>query len=200
MDALEILKIVKRKIFESRKKIIFDASGKRMFVDTWTGDKVHPQDVKLIEEGDGWNLADKDYVDFKVSELYKNIQYSSTPSAPQQEMKQTTVFISNGINTSTNTENVITFFNPGILLKKNWYIIDFTIICDVPVEDDLTLSLKNISDSKFIQLSKIKMSSKNLFVAESNYKVDNTKAVVFQLKSTKVSKYDFSLQITVGIN
>lgn len=213
MDTIEILKLVKRKLFEPRKKLIFDTEGKRILADslTWINERENllGDDMKAVEEGDGWNVADKTYVDYRISELYKIIQQPSAPFPeiiPQTSSASTknttvviapkTVFFSQGII----NDDVLTFFVPGLVLKKNWNIVEFTIFNENTFDEDVTLSMKTIVDSKITQISKIKSSGKHVVSAEVKQKIDSVKAVVFQLKTLKPSVSRISLQITVEIN
>lgn len=223
MDNLQILKIVKCKLFEPRKKIIFDTDGKKMLVDStssWFSERQHltQEDLKLLEEREGWNLADKDYVDFKISELSKispvpsssillptisasrpSASLPSAPPAPPAEIvpsKRTrTVFFSPG----NKIGDIVAFFTPGLVMKKGWMIVEFTIFHEIPNDNELCLTIKNMIDSKGVVVSKFKNNNKHILTADTKFKIDTVKAAVFELGSDKRndSKGGLSLQITV---
>lgn len=207
MEPIVLLSLIKKKLFETRKKIVLDDLGNRCLSDStsWLKERsiLKPEEIELLEKSDGWNVADKDYVDFKCSELYgKFIQSSSLPSAPM--LPSTSLTVSN---TSTNKtvffcigeilEDSIVFFSPGLFLKKNWNITEFTLVSDC-FDDEISLFMKNINDTtKSSLVSKIKSNGKQqVLFGETKYKVESNKAVLFEIKPrSKTSK--ISLQITV---
>lgn len=72
METIDILKIIKRKLFEPRKKIVYNTSGKKVFSDNHyciAGLQHFDENDEFIDVCNGWNVADKDYVNFKIQEL-----------------------------------------------------------------------------------------------------------------------------------
>lgn len=209
MNTIQILKIIKHKLFEPKKKIIFNTEGTKILTDLqYYDDKknINETDLKLLEDSDGWNVADKEYVDSKISELYKFVKTipPTVPTAPSQldimsktnnVSPQKTIFVSTGI---MEGENMI-FFNPGLIIKKNWNISDFTLFFDSVIEDELILIVNNVFENKTTQISKIKTTGKQIFSAEAKYKVDASKVIVFQIKMPLKNSAKCSLQITVEI-
>lgn len=201
-----MLKIVKRKMFEPRKKIVYDTDGKQLLADSstaWLADRQNltAEELDMIEEGDGWNCADKDYVNYKIAELQQLIKNTApTPIATATTTTNSTksIFFSVG---EESTEQSIVFFAPGLLLKKNWTILEFTIFSNIILEDDSTLSMKEVVDGgKLTTISKIKTHGKQLLSAESKHKIsDVAKVVIFIIKFAKQPTVipKISLQITV---
>lgn len=75
MEPIELLKIIKRKLFEPHKKIIYNTEGKKFFVDSLPSDPPQQTDSdEFMEMYNGWNVADKDYVNYKINELSKEIR------------------------------------------------------------------------------------------------------------------------------
>lgn len=214
MNTLELLRLVKKKIFEPKKKIIFDTEGNKILTNTQYYDNnnknISINDLKILSESDGWNVADKDYVDLKISELYKFVK-TIPPTAPNhsdlvkqfptnnstiQKSIQKTIFSSVGV---IDGENIV-FFSPGLVLKKNWNISDFTIFFDNIIEEELYLVVNNIIESKITQISKIKTNGKQqIFSADAKYTVDSSKVIIFQIKLPLKTTLKASLQITVEI-
>lgn len=206
MNTIQIIKIIKQKLFEPKKKIIFNTEGTKMLTDLqYFDDKknINETDLKILEDGDGWNVADKDYVDLKISELYKFVK-TIPPTAPSHSEivnksslnnTQKTIFVANGV---MDGENMI-FFAPGLIIKKNWNISDFTLFFDNVIEDELVLVVNNVFENKTTQISKIKTTGKQIFSAEAKYKVDSAKVIVFQIKMPLKNIAKGSLQITVEI-
>lgn len=205
MDTIEILKIIKTKLFEPRKKIVFDAHGKKILTDLVTYDRKNI-DAQSSLEGDGWNVADKDYVDYRISEALKKIHYPSAPPihdialpAAKLQSAQKTVLVSCG---EVDGE-YISFFNPGLVLKRGWNILDFTLFSDTPFEDDVTLYVKTVSDApkdqKLALLSKIKSNGKQTLSSDSKFKLDNPKSLTFLLKTETPLKSKISLQLVIEI-
>lgn len=205
MNTIEVLKIIKKKLFEPRKKIVFDTTGKRILVDCPLKDRYNnvSNDGDILEDAEGWNVADKDYVDLKFSELYKLIQYSPpAPSAPPihspskkqiQSSTQTVVFFETG----KNIGDTITFFSPGIFMQKNWVISGFSILGENVFEEDVIFYMKYFGDTKPVQLSKMKITGQQLIVSDGKHKIDQTKPVVFLIKSIKPITFTVNLQVTV---
>lgn len=201
MNNIELLKLIKKKLFEPRKKIVQDG-GVKAIADSqnWVKERqfIDHSDISFLEESDGWNVADKDYVDYKITELQHKINY--TPSAPpsvqpsvQPSVNKSIIFSSGVFDTDT-----MTFFSPGIVLKKGWIISEVTIFNEVPFEDEIILSIKNITDTKSTQISKIKPNKQQILSAEAKYKVDSNRAVVFSIKTA--NKLKLNLQLTIEHN
>lgn len=195
MNNIELLKLIKKKLFEPRKKIVQDG-GVKAIADSqnWVKERqfIDPSDISFLEESDGWNVADKDYVDYKITELQHKINY--TPSAPTFPSLNKSIIFSSGV-FDTDT---MTFFSPGIVLKKGWVITEVTIFNEVPFEEEIVLSVKNITDSKSTQISKIKPNKQQILSAEAKYKVDSNRAVVFSIKTA--NKLKLNLQLTIEHN
>lgn len=232
---LEILKLVKRKMFEPRKKIIFDLLGNRKLETSlnWASDRQlqteyiqKEKDLKILEECEGWNVADKDYVDFKISEAIKqnkqeilsiaNSIAHPIPSAPSLEPAPSTSLKKSLFSSSSpvcnhnytfiyspgiiSAENVISFFSPGIVIKKGWTITDFTLFCDSPLEEEIVLVLYGVQDLKSTQLSKIKLQNKQVMSAETKHKFDTNRPIIFNIKLPKMTNpINMSLQIGIEI-
>lgn len=216
MDVIHLLRLIKFKIFAPKKKFVFDSDGVRHLTDSKknSNDKnLNSEDSDLLEEIDGWNLADREYVDFKISELYTRIQQA--PSAPPLEaVNQTTSAFSSllsGKNSGSSSNQVkcmfspgiisedkITFFDPGMVFKKGSVMTEFTLFVGVSFDEELILSVRNVIDDRTVQISKIKTTGKNIISAESKYKTDVHKVLVFELKSSgKPLTFSSSLQICV---
>lgn len=195
MNNIELLKLIKKKLFEPRKKIVQDG-GVKAIADSqnWVKERqfIDPSDISFLEESDGWNVADKDYVDYKITELQHKINY--TPSAPTFPSLNKSIIFSSGIF----DVDTMTFFSPGIVLKKGWVITEVTIFNEVPFEEEIVLSVKNITDSKSTQISKIKPNKQQILSAEAKYKVDSNRAVVFSIKTA--NKLKLNLQLTIEHN
>lgn len=212
MDVIQLLKLIKMKIFAPKKKFIFDSDGIKHTADAkrFGEDRaLSPKDAELLEEIDGWNLADREYVDYKISELYTRIQQA--PSAPPLEPSGSSFgsLLSGKNNFEKNSvkcmfspgivsEDRITFFEPGLVFKKGSVMIEFTLFVNVSFDEELVLSVRNVIDDRTVQISKIKTAGKNIISAESKYKTDAHKVVVFELKSNgKPLAFSSSLQICV---
>lgn len=221
MDIIEILKIVKSKLFESRKKITIDDYGKRILENITNWEKINEKDTSILKDLEGWNVADKDYVDLRVNEIYQKI-ISIQPTAPPLENKknsktenklypnippvlnsipapqQKQMFFCFG---ESDTNGNIKFFAPGLLLKKGWIITDFNLIFDKTIDEEFILFMKNSSDEKSVQISTINNKSGNsLFSAETNLKIDITRAVLFEIKMSKKQTYRVNFQICITLS
>lgn len=193
MNSLEILRLVKRKLFEPKKKIIYNANGDKLIVEKKLGDStmsLNILDKEILQENDGWNLADRDYVDQKISEINKqmlhvtNLSANIPPSAPKLDLfdnKKTSckyVFLSKGIE---GPDGNILFFNPGLIVKKNTILLECYFITDLPVET-LEFSIFSSLDNKLVFSSKIKQIEENVFNSKINLKTDSLKNLIIKVK------------------
>ncbi|QIH04930.1 hypothetical protein [Dasineura jujubifolia toursvirus 2a] len=229
----EMLKLVRRKMFEPRGKIIFDTFGNKQL--SYCFDRNNNQTdhvganqddshlTDIIKSCEGWNVADKDYVDYKVTEVLHTIQnlqqkISSTsqiPTAPPLiDTKKSLSMFDNSKQTIQNTnktimfssgdliDNEVIFFTNGLVLKKGWSITDITIFSSIGLEQELLVSINSLTENKTSQISKIKPQSKQILSAELKYKIENHKAVTFKVLCSKTDlckNPNFSLQICIDI-
>lgn len=205
MDTLEILKIVERKLFEPKKKLIYDTSGNKSLSPSqnWKNERrfISDSDLNLLEENDGWNVADREYVNSKINDVMTTLQH--IPSAPPMVVSNSKnsnsiiMFRSEGIQNS----QIITFFNSGLFLKKNWNITEIVITCDAILDKEVFISLRNIDNEKTEQLCKYKSNpAKKSVIIGLKYKVPEIKTVTIELNSDKViSQHNWAVQITIEL-
>ena len=176
MEPIEILKIIKRKLFEPRKKIVYNTEGKKFFVDSYDS-----RDSKHIDDDDdlynGWNVADKDYVNFKIQELSSALlKESSTytkliPSAPFEEQTapqkfKTMVYLkgSKDIKNKKYVFDTLLLKEGSIINEKHIYVQKQLTIKDTVVLNSLKRdgNNKKISEVKnnFIQMKSMKKGDK----------------------------------------
>lgn len=206
MDTLEILKIVEKKLFESKKKLIYDTSGNKSLSPSqnWKNERkfVSVSDLNLLEENDGWNVADRDYVNSKISDVMATLQHmpSAPPMTAVSNSKNTNsiiIFRSDGLQTS----QTVTFFNSGLFLKKNWNITEIVITCDAVLDKEVFVSMRNIDNEKLEQLCKYKSNpSKKSVIIGLKYKVPEIKTVTIELNSDKIpNQHNWAIQLTIEL-
>lgn len=174
MEPVEILKIIKRKLFEPHKKIIYNTEGKKLVVDSDEQRKTDDDDLDVY---DGWNVADKDYVNLKINELTSKL-FKDTfgkaiiPSAPPLEehsvpKKFKTMIYLKGTKDNRNKKYMF-----DTLLLKEGSVINEKHICiqkHLTIKDPVVLnSLKRNEDNKkitdlknnFVQMTYMKKGDK----------------------------------------
>lgn len=209
MNMIEVLTTLKRKIFEPKKKIIFDSCGNKMTQNSvfWYDDRknVNEEDLKILEECDGWNVADKDYVDNKCAEILRKVNYEIVPNAnthiANKELTKKSFsksFMYSTGSTGATNEFALEFFHLGLLLKPGCTISAFTLFFEAPIDEEFTFVVRNAIDKKESQIAKIKTNNNQYFTAESKYKVDKDSIVNLVLKSIKQMKpVTMALQILI---
>nr|UOX61046.1 MAG: hypothetical protein DiTV3a_F4ORF9 [Diabrotica toursvirus 3a] len=207
METLYLLNLIKQRIFEPRKKIIYTSNGRKMLENAvdWKLERKHilEKDLEILEESEGWNVADKDYVEYKITELYHKILSSNSgmtmaPSAPHINK---TVFL---CTTDVVDSNSVTFYNPGLFLNKGWSIINFTIFSSLPLDLEASLMMQDMGEKDKTQIisSKLKFSGKQLLNAECNQKLSSSKVVTMILSfnnGKKIPSGSFSLQLSIEL-
>lgn len=209
MDVTEVIKVIKRKLFEPHKKISFNSEGEKFYESSksWAEDrkKLTNIDKDLLDEIDGWNLADKDYVDFKIKEQLYSVNHLGNfatlthevgnKNAPSAPIKMESRFFS--FNSPNSTNDIMEFFVPGIILKKNWIISEFMLFTELPFEKDTVLSIKNVVNNTEAKLATINASNNKTFTAEPNYKLEETSVIILSIKLFKPSNSKMSFHLTV---
>jgi hypothetical protein len=189
MDLQEMLFLVKQKLFEPRKRVVSDVFGNKTleFSSKPVPIGLTGRDKELFDAADGWNVADKDYVDWKIGEARCGMSSKVSSS--------NVFFVSANVE-----EGVATFFYPGILFKKDHVLEEFALIFSSVCTDDCSLILKSSTDvqSKPLLVQKIKTGSQ-IMISEPKFRMESSGAVFFQLKfSKKTLQESVSLQITTS--
>lgn len=186
MDINYILSIIKNKLFLPKQRYVLN-NGYKEFADAGRNWAVYREnlsykELKDLENADGWDVADKDYVDNKILEVIYR------PSAP---ILTSTILYSQGIL----EKDKLSFFNPGLLIQSGWILKEIIIISDGPYESDMTLYIKSAEKSN--TLSNIKANNRNIVSAVVNFQFDVVKSITFELKFKKTHSNICSLQIII---
>ena len=189
METTELLKLIKMKIFDTRKKFFVNNLGQRELISsgpTWFSERLQlsKEDQNILEAADGWNVADKDYVDSKISEFANYVFHQ--PSAP---LKMCIILHSIGIV----EKDKLLFFSPGLLIKKGWVLKEINILSGNTHEHDMSLFIK--TDQTSTLLSKISANGKHILSADVNHQFESLKSIIFEIVSPK--HISCSLQITI---
>lgn len=185
MNINDILKIVKSKIFEPKKKLVFDSLGNINFVncENWKEEqnRLTEENKAILNDGDGWNLADKDYVNLKTG----------------------LCFFDRG--KLSKEQNTFVFFYPGILLNEKTIFSKLNLFSDFQDEElDLTLSLKNMNNNNSTIISKFQLKNKltSVLNLENEHVLNSQLQDMFILELTLTADFktfdsdcNFSLQI-----
>lgn len=209
MNSVEILKLVKRKLFEPKKKIVYDVNGNKILALKKFGDSsmsLSEIDSNLLAENDGWNIADKDFVESKILDLNKqilqltNMTAMCPPSAPKLELLEKKsnsnkfMLVSRG-ELSNNEDDTINFFYPGLILKKNTVILDCIIVPSNPLETFDFIILNN-QDNKILFEQKIKNVGTDVIGCKISHKLDSVKNIIFKIKGV-IKPTTINLQIYI---
>jgi hypothetical protein len=209
---LQLIEIIKRKIFDTKKEIVTDPkTGIRSLSDIsekQLHDNLDPETRKYIEEADGWDLADKEYVNKKVKDVTDSIvkdftkYISDTPSTISG--KQRGKNLSNNSNSYVITckgelqKGTVLFFEPGILLKE-CFISDIIIVSSEDFNGEFRLNKIEPSkekENKTTVFSISKISSNIATSGEIKIKFDKAKIMYFELEGPVINN-QYMLQITI---
>ncbi|CCA61380.1 hypothetical protein AV955_gp023 [Diadromus pulchellus ascovirus 4a] len=197
MDINTILNIVKTKLFEPRKKVVNTVGGKKITLPSPNGEvnnqTLEENEKSIFEIVDGWNVADRDYVEWRVSEALRG--KGAAPSAPAPNT--TNFYCSADV-----VDGVANLFYPGVVLKSGTVIDELSVVCDSPSQEDAVLSVKVNNETKTTH--KIKFGNKAVYAAAVGINIDANSCVSFVLKFAKNEKakaipksVSFQIQVSV---
>lgn len=211
----ELIKLIKKKIFDTHKKIVMvDGELKYEKSTSWKSDRKNltEKQIEMLEDIDGWNLADKDYVDYKITEVLNASKTSSfprnyslpsvtQPSAPPSNIitpitstnnSQITRYLCNG---KKMTGQEYLFFHPGLILQKDSVILEYMIYTETPLESETVLTMKNVLNNTTTKLATIPVSQNKLLIAETKHKTEETSVVVLSMKGAKITNITLQLKV-----
>lgn len=212
METYEIMKIIKKKIFDSHKKIVMvDGELRYEKSNSWKNDRKNltEKQIEILEENDGWNIADKDYVDYKITEILGMSKTSSLPrnfipSAPPLSSTQNISTISTNnnqiitryfCNGKKNTGQEYLFFSPGLILQKDSVILEYMVFTETPFESETILTMKNVLNNNSTKLATFAISQSKLFISEAQHKIEENSVVVLSIKGTKITNITLQLKV-----
>lgn len=208
METYEMIKIIKKKIFDSHKKIVIvDGEPRYEKSNSWKADRKNltEKQIELLEENDGWNIADKDYVDYKITEILgqnkmpsslpRNLLPSAPPSPNVNNTTNNQIITRYFCTVKKNTGQEYLFFSPGLILQKDSVILEYMIFTDSPFESETVFTMKNVLNNNNTKLTTFTPSPNKLFIAEVKHKIEENSVVVLSIKGTKLSNITLQLKV-----
>lgn len=215
---LQLMKIIKNKLFSPKNKVIQDEkTGLRSIVpgNRNNSDEISSDISELVEESDGWDVADKDFVKTRLdnfrNEVYQYISSiptvysgnkSTTSTSVSTSKKVPYISVLNSKGKLLKSREVVQFFNPAILLKE-CTLIDVSVISNNEFTGEFKLNLIEVNKEKpqkttLFSIKKIQSNVAGLGGSENKIKFDKPKTIIFELEGP-VTGNQYMLQISIEI-
>lgn len=199
-----ILRLIKKKLFEPRKRVVNDVYGSKIVENAPEGATVtglSEKDIEIFGDVDGWNVADRDYVDYKIALALSNKTKAPAPLPPivQKEVIAPVNKSSSTIFESSKFENnECFFFKPGFTLYKLDKLEKMTIMFGGQDVFDCSIIMKSTTGKILVQ-SEVKSTPGTALTSEVNYSVDADTTVFFEIKASDKKKNNLDIKSPISL-